>query len=127
MLAQPGRGTTPLVRQSETLGASALRAVALPPATSWPADAYASTPRVSNRVSPIQWSLAAQPTLKIGIDQPGWYRITRDEVEKAGFAAGTVGAVDPNRLRLYARRRRAADAAHRQRQRLVARVLRHRR
>jgi hypothetical protein len=59
-------------------------------------------PRKSDRTgAPItalqtQWALAAQPAMKIGIDHPGWYRVTQADLAGAGFDV----RVDPRTLRL---------------------------
>src|SRR2546422_3532265 len=44
-----------------------------------------------------QWAIAAQPGLKIGVRQDGWYRVTQPEMIAAGFDISQ----DAARLRLY--------------------------
>ncbi len=44
-----------------------------------------------------QWDLAAQPGVKIGIDNEAWYRLEQPELQRAGLAP----QVDPRRLQLF--------------------------
>jgi hypothetical protein len=45
----------------------------------------------------VQWDLAAQSAIKIGVKKPGWYRIAQADAVGAGLDPG----VDPHRLRLF--------------------------
>ena len=45
----------------------------------------------------MQWALAAQAAVKIGIRSPGWYRVTQADL----VAAGLDPRADPRRLRLF--------------------------
>ena len=64
-------------------------------------DPVQAGPRVAaSQVPPqatVQWALASQPSVKLGIRQPGWYRVTRDQL----VAAGLDPRVDPRVLQLY--------------------------
>ena len=55
------------------------------------------TPPPSTQLE-MQWALAAQPAVKIGVTHPGWYRVTQPEL----VAAGLDARVNPRTLRLYA-------------------------
>jgi hypothetical protein len=44
-----------------------------------------------------QWAIAAQPGLKIGVSQDGWYRVTQPEMLAAGFNV----TADSRNLRLF--------------------------
>ncbi len=46
----------------------------------------------------VQWGLAAKPTVKILVNQEGWYRVTQPELLQAGLSPGA----DTANLRLYA-------------------------
>jgi hypothetical protein len=45
-----------------------------------------------------QWSVAGAGGFKVGVERPGWYRVTRDEL----VALGLDPSVDPRSLQLYA-------------------------
>jgi hypothetical protein len=49
-------------------------------------------------VLPAQWDIAAQPGLKIGINQNGWYRVTQPQMVATGFSVSG----DAANLRLFA-------------------------
>ena len=55
------------------------------------------SPDASNQLD-VQWSLAAQKAVKIGVTHAGWYRVTQPEL----VAAGLDPRVNPRTLRLYA-------------------------
>jgi subtilisin-like proprotein convertase family protein len=64
------------------------------------ADAVQSGPRVAPQVPAQvtqQWALASQPAVKLGIQQQGWYRVTRDDLVAAGLAT----QIDPATLQLF--------------------------
>lgn len=44
-----------------------------------------------------QWAIAAQPAVKIGVKQDGWYRVTQPELVAAGFNV----SADARNLRLF--------------------------
>jgi hypothetical protein len=44
-----------------------------------------------------QWTLAGKAAIKMGVNAPGWYRVSEDELAAAGFTAN----VDPSLLHLY--------------------------
>lgn len=44
-----------------------------------------------------QWALTGTAAVKIGVQKPGWYRVTRTELE----AAGLESAIDPQMLQLF--------------------------
>jgi hypothetical protein len=44
-----------------------------------------------------QWALAAATTVKMGIQKPGWYRVTQPELVAAGLNPG----IDPGTLQLF--------------------------
>jgi hypothetical protein len=46
----------------------------------------------------VQWGLASRPAVKILVSEDGWYRVSQEEVVRAGLDPG----VDPGRLQLFA-------------------------
>ena len=61
-----------------------------------PAGAFAlATPTVADIQA--QWAIAAQPGLKIGVRQNGWYRVTQPQMVTAGFDV----SADAGNLRLF--------------------------
>lgn len=56
-----------------------------------------------------QWTIAAQPGLKIGVKQDGWYRVTQPEMLAAGFDV----TADSKNLRLFVGGRETAIAVSR--------------
>ncbi|MGH9144342.1 MAG: C25 family cysteine peptidase [Vicinamibacterales bacterium] len=63
-------------------------------------DPVQSGPRAAPQVPPAvaqQWMLASQSTVKLAIQQTGWYRVTRDDLVAAGLSA----QVDPRTLQLF--------------------------
>jgi peptidase C25-like protein len=55
------------------------------------------SPQVPPAVS-LQWAIASQASVKIGVHKPGWYRVTRGEL----LAAGWDASADPLNLQLFA-------------------------
>jgi hypothetical protein len=55
-------------------------------------------PAVSPAAIQDQWAIAAQPGLKIGVKQDGWYRVTQPDMVAAGFDVSP----DSQNLRLFA-------------------------
>jgi hypothetical protein len=55
-------------------------------------------PAVAPAAIQDQWTIAAQPGLKIGVKQDGWYRVTQPDMVAAGFDVSP----DSRNLRLFA-------------------------
>jgi hypothetical protein len=46
----------------------------------------------------VQWGLASRPAVKLLVSEQGWYRVSQEELVRAGLDPG----VDPGRLQLFA-------------------------
>ena len=61
-----------------------------------PAGVFERSPSVPAAIQD-QWAISAQPGLKIGVKQDGWYRVTQPEMVAAGFDV----SADARNLRLF--------------------------
>jgi Peptidase family C25 len=64
--------------------------------TGGPAETFGQQP-ITPAAIENQWAIVAQPGLKIGITQAGWYRVTQPEMVAAGFSV----TGDSRNLRLF--------------------------
>jgi len=113
--AQQGHGRAPKVARSRMLGETS-RALSLergagapslsgytPPLTPVSSQgigvrrAHNGVSRVTAGGRDVQWRLAAAGAAKIEVSAPGWYRVSFQDLEAAGFHVG-----DASRLQLYA-------------------------
>ena len=105
--ARAGNGPIPLFKESGALGAGTLSSVARRQASApWPTVPLlsGSSTHTLRRILPrspskaLQWQLAGEAAVKIGIDSPGWYRVTPAQLAAAGIDLATT---DPARLQLF--------------------------
>ncbi|HYG80063.1 MAG TPA: C25 family cysteine peptidase [Pyrinomonadaceae bacterium] len=91
--AAPQQQARLLSQLSETKGGGGAQATERPAAApTTGAVSAASAPALSS------YQLASRAGVKIGVNRPGWYRVTQPELAAAGLAA----PLDPRKLQLYA-------------------------
>ena len=98
----PERGATaasaPTSEPAVTRNSTLLKAVGVSPASAAPASSTVRRVlKSANSNLAVQWQLAGMSAARIGVQQEGWYRISKADLLAAGFDPGS----DPTALRLF--------------------------
>jgi hypothetical protein len=86
----------PKSQQAKTISEVAATQAATVAQTGGPAGIF-ERPAIAPEAIQDQWAIAAQPGVKIGVKQDGWYRVTQPELVGAGFNV----SADARNLRLF--------------------------